>query len=98
MLGVGKPSGKGSAVPEFKGQWAEVCKEAIWLGKDFKDERDTHRQKRGKICRSVMTHWRSQGTKEERQAREQEAQLRKQAARVAREVKSFWMKINKVGA
>lgn len=102
LVGGGKVKsgggGKATATaPVYEGIWGEVCKEALWLGGDFVRERKEHIQSRRKLDKSLQAYFRNQGTKEERMAREQQQQLRRGAARLARDVKTFWHKINKVG-
>jgi hypothetical protein len=48
------------------------------------------------LGKAVLHYHKSLGTREERLAKEQQLQLRRIANRVARDVKGFWNKINKV--
>jgi E1A-binding protein p400 len=69
-----------------------------WMATDFEQERANHLRARRKMSKGVMTYFRTQGSREEKQLREQQERLKRVAHRVAREVKGFWKKINKVVA
>lgn len=73
-----------STVPErTDSHWDYLLKEMKWLSEDFEQERDRHLKSRRKVGKMVLTYFRQQGTKEERQAREQQLALRKIASKVS---------------
>lgn len=53
---------------------------------------------RRKQAKSVMLHFRGREARELKKAKEEQLSLRRGASRVAREVRAFWGKLNKVGA
>ena len=99
LLTGGKVPGK-STVPA-RGpdvHWDYLLKEMQWMATDFAQERASHLKLRRKTGKAVLTHFRTLGTREERAARAGQESLRRTANKVARQVKAFWHKINKVVA
>ena len=69
--------------------------EASWLGTDFSDEKNRHAKSRKKVVNGLISYFKSLESKEERAEKEAELQLRKISAKICKEVKGFWLKINK---
>lgn len=82
--------------PRAKVHWDHVLSEMTWLANDFKQERKWKMALAKKVSKQVMKYHQMQETRELRKLKEEEQQIRKIASGIAREVKRFWQKIEKV--
>ncbi|CAM9161632.1 unnamed protein product, partial [Choristocarpus tenellus] len=76
--------------------WDYLLKEMMWMADDFMQERKRHMSQRRKQAKSVVLHFRGREAREAKKIREEQAAVRRVASRVAREVRGFWAKLNKV--
>ena len=79
-----------------KVHWDHVLTEMAWLANDFKQERKWKMALAKKVSKQVMKYHQMLETREQRKRKEEENQIRKVASGIAREVKRFWQKIEKV--
>ena len=93
-------AGGKSTVPPKAGDvhWDFLLKEMQWMATDFEQERASHLRQRKKCGKAVVSYFEKQGSREERLVREEQERRRRVAGRIAREVKGFWKKVNKVVA
>lgn len=82
--------------PRVKVHWDHVLAEMAWLANDFKQERKWKMALAKKVSKQVMRYHQMQETREQRKLKEEEQHIRKVASGIAREVKKFWQKIEKV--
>ncbi|KAG5190683.1 SNF2 family N-terminal domain-containing protein, partial [Tribonema minus] len=78
--------------------WNSLLKEMLWMSEDFTKEKARHRGFQRKLSKSVQLYFNNAEAREARREREQLAAERRAAARVAREVRHFWGKLNRVVA
>ncbi|CAM9470429.1 unnamed protein product, partial [Discosporangium mesarthrocarpum] len=81
---------------EPKGHWSHLLMEMSWMSEDFKRERKQHTSQSKKTARSALHHYEGRGAREAKRIKEEQLALRRTASRVAREVRGFWAKLNKV--
>ncbi len=82
--------------PRSKVHWDYILAEMAWLANDFKQERKWKAALAKKVSKQVMKYHHMQETREQRKVKEEEQQLRRVASGIAREVKKFWQKVEKV--
>lgn len=82
--------------PRVKVHWDHVLAEMAWLANDFKQERKWKMALAKKVSKQVLRYHQIQETRELRKIKEEEQHIRKVASGIAREVKKFWQKIEKV--
>jgi E1A-binding protein p400 len=75
-----------------------MAKEMAWMSADFENERKRHVAHARKRGRQLLAHFKSRESAGARHAKDEQLLLRKLAAKQARDVKSFWGKINKIVA
>ncbi|CAN0253225.1 unnamed protein product, partial [Ectocarpus fasciculatus] len=68
----------------------------MWMADDFQQERKRHMVARKKQARSVLLHFRGHEARKAKKAKEEQLALRRGASKVARDVRAFWGKLNKV--
>ena len=76
--------------------WDFVLKEVGWLAADFQKERARHLARAKKLVRSVETYHRGKDARREKKAKEEAQQVRRIASRMSKEVRRFWMKIDRI--
>ena len=91
-----KPLVKAAEPERREAHWDFVLKEMMWMAADFETERKRHTNMLRQRSKQVLMHWRHKETEERRKTKEVQLELRKRAARAAREVRTFWAKIDKV--
>ncbi|GAA0144325.1 hypothetical protein LIER_04807 [Lithospermum erythrorhizon] len=79
-----------------KTHWDHVLKEMAWLSKDFESERKWKLAQAKKVAIRATKGMVDQATKGERRVKEEEQRLRKVALNISKDVKKFWMKIEKL--
>ncbi|XP_030457825.2 protein PHOTOPERIOD-INDEPENDENT EARLY FLOWERING 1 isoform X6 [Syzygium oleosum] len=79
-----------------KSHWDHVLEEMIWLSKDFESERKWKLAQAKKVAIRASKGMLDQATREERKMKEEEQKLRKVALNISKDVKKFWMKIEKL--
>lgn len=82
--------------PRAKVHWDHVLAEMAWLANDFKQERKWKMALAKKVSKQVLKYHHMLETREMRKRKEEEQHLRKIASGIAKEVKKFWQKIEKV--
>ncbi|XP_073107085.1 protein PHOTOPERIOD-INDEPENDENT EARLY FLOWERING 1 isoform X5 [Elaeis guineensis] len=82
--------------PRPKTHWDHVLEEMVWLSKDFESERKWKLAQAKKVAarasKSVLDH----ATRGEKKVKEEEQRLRKVALNISKDVKKFWLKIEKL--
>ncbi|KAH7651995.1 DNA helicase protein [Dioscorea alata] len=82
--------------PRPKAHWDHVLEEMVWLSKDFESERKWKLTQAKKVAvrasKSILEH----ATRGEKKVKEEEQRMRKVAANISKDVKKFWMKIEKL--
>ncbi|CAN0483630.1 unnamed protein product, partial [Scytosiphon promiscuus] len=68
----------------------------MWMADDFQQERKRHMSSRKKQARSIMLHFRGHEARKAKKAKEEQLALRRGASKIARDVRAFWGKLNKV--
>lgn len=79
-----------------KTHWDHVLEEMVWLSKDFESERKWKLAQARKVALRASKGMLDQATKGEKKMREEEQRLRKVALNISKDVKKFWMKIEKL--
>ncbi|XP_022940291.1 protein PHOTOPERIOD-INDEPENDENT EARLY FLOWERING 1 [Cucurbita moschata] len=79
-----------------KTHWDHVLEEMVWLSKDFESERKWKLAQAKKVALRASKGMIDQATREERKLKEEEQRLRKLALNISKDVKKFWMKIEKL--
>ena len=83
-------------IPKKDVQWDFLMKEMMWLAADFQSERKRQISKGKKIAGAVRQFHNTKETRRLRELAEAEARRRRLAARLARDVKTWWTKIEKI--
>jgi len=79
-----------------KVHWDHVLAEMVWLAKEFDSERKWKFSMAKKIAQRANKSIVDQATKGERKQKEEEHRMRKVAANISKDVKKFWIKIEKL--
>ncbi|KAK8568847.1 hypothetical protein V6N13_106729 [Hibiscus sabdariffa] len=79
-----------------KTHWDHVLEEMIWLSKDFESERKWKLAQAKKVALRASKGMLDQATRGEKKLKEEEQRLRKVALNISKDVKKFWMKIEKL--
>ncbi|KAF2314573.1 hypothetical protein GH714_027718 [Hevea brasiliensis] len=79
-----------------KTHWDHVLEEMIWLSKDFESERKWKLAQAKKVALRASKGMLDQATREEKKLKEGEQRLRKVALNISKDVKKFWIKIEKL--
>ncbi|XP_078444362.1 SNF2 domain-containing protein / helicase domain-containing protein isoform X2 [Wolffia australiana] len=82
--------------PRRKTHWDYVLEEMVWLSKDFESERKWKLSQAKKVAVRVIKNTLDPATKEEKKFKEEEQRLKKLASNIAKDVKKFWIKIEKL--
>ncbi|KAG0455303.1 hypothetical protein HPP92_024595 [Vanilla planifolia] len=82
--------------PRPKVHWDHVIEEMVWLAKDFESERKWKLSQAKKVAIRASKSIVDQALKGERKVKEEEQRMRKIALNISKEVKKFWMKIEKL--
>ncbi len=76
--------------------WDNVMKEMAWLAADFSREKNAHSMSRKKVTRMVVSYHTTLESKKAKKAKEEVLDLRKRANRMAKDVRKFWLKIDRI--
>ncbi|KAF5731979.1 hypothetical protein HS088_TW18G00666 [Tripterygium wilfordii] len=79
-----------------KTHWDHVLEEMLWLSKDFESERKWKLAQAKKVALRASKGMLDQATRGEKKLKEEELRLRKIALNISKDVKKFWMKIEKL--
>ncbi|KAI3951577.1 hypothetical protein MKX01_018693 [Papaver californicum] len=79
-----------------KTHWDHVLDEMVWLSKDFESERKWKLAQAKKVAIRASKGMLDQATRGEKKMKEEEQKLRKVALNISKDVKKFWMKIEKL--
>ncbi|CAN6689036.1 unnamed protein product [Malus baccata var. baccata] len=79
-----------------KAHWDHVLEEMIWLSKDFESERKWKLAQAKKVALRASKGMLDQATRGERKLKEEEQRLKKIAVNISKDVKKFWLKIEKL--
>ncbi|XP_010557228.1 PREDICTED: protein PHOTOPERIOD-INDEPENDENT EARLY FLOWERING 1 isoform X2 [Tarenaya hassleriana] len=79
-----------------KTHWDHVLEEMAWLSKDFESERKWKLAQAKKVALRASKGTVDQATREEKKLKEEEQRLRKVALNISKDIKKFWMKIEKL--
>ncbi|XWS42985.1 hypothetical protein CRYUN_Cryun16bG0061300 [Craigia yunnanensis] len=79
-----------------KTHWDHVLEEMVWLSKDFESERKWKLAQAKKVVLRASKGMLDQATRGEKKLKEEEQRLRKVALNISKDVKKFWMKIEKL--
>lgn len=82
--------------PRPKTHWDHVLEEMVWLSKDFESERKWKLAQAKKVAIRASKSVLDQATRGEKKVKEEEQRLRKVALNISKDVKKFWMKIEKL--
>ncbi|PPS01632.1 hypothetical protein GOBAR_AA19014 [Gossypium barbadense] len=81
-----------------KTHWDHVLEEMVWLSKDFESERKWKLAQAKKVALRASKGMLDQATRGEKKLKEEEQRLRKVALNISKDVKKFWMKIEKLAS
>lgn len=79
-----------------KAHWDHVLEEMVWLSKDFESERKWKLAQAKKVALRASKGMLDQATRGEKKLKEEEQRLRKVALNISKDVKKFWLKIEKL--
>ena len=79
-----------------KTHWDHVLDEMVWLSKDFESERKWKLAQAKKVALRASKGMLDQATRGEKRVKEEEQRLRKVALTISKDVKKFWIKIEKL--
>ncbi|CAI9097423.1 OLC1v1033851C2 [Oldenlandia corymbosa var. corymbosa] len=79
-----------------KTHWDHVLEEMVWLSKDFESERKWKLAQAKKVATRASKGMLDQATRGEKRVKEEEHRLRKVALNICKDVKKFWLKIEKL--
>merc|ERR1712238_158326 len=85
-------------IPKRDVHWDFVMKEMMWLGADFKGERKRQNAAAKKLAYSVQKFHETKEKRRLRQLQQAEMKRKKLAAKMSRDVKGWWIKLEKVVA
>ncbi|KAB5574368.1 hypothetical protein DKX38_001562 [Salix brachista] len=79
-----------------KTHWDHVLEEMVWLSKDFESERKWKLAQAKKVALRASKGMLDQATRGEKKLKEEEQRVRKVALNISKDVKKFWVKIEKL--
>ncbi|XP_062112226.1 protein PHOTOPERIOD-INDEPENDENT EARLY FLOWERING 1 isoform X3 [Humulus lupulus] len=79
-----------------KTHWDHVLEEMVWLSKDFESERKWKLSQAKKVALRASKGMLDQATRGEKKLKEEEQRLKKVALNISKDVKKFWLKIEKL--
>ncbi|PRQ30525.1 putative DNA helicase chromatin remodeling SNF2 family [Rosa chinensis] len=79
-----------------KAHWDHVLEEMIWLSKDFESERKWKLAQAKKVALRASKGMLDQATRGEKKMKEEEQRMKKVALNISKDVKKFWLKIEKL--
>ncbi|KAF9602898.1 hypothetical protein IFM89_032638 [Coptis chinensis] len=79
-----------------KAHWDHVLEEMLWLSKDFEAERKWKLALAKKVAIRASKNALDPATRGEKKVKEEEQRLRKVALNISKDVKKFWIKIEKL--
>ncbi|XP_058207569.1 protein PHOTOPERIOD-INDEPENDENT EARLY FLOWERING 1 isoform X1 [Rhododendron vialii] len=79
-----------------KTHWDHVLEEMVWLSKDFESERKWKLAQAKKVAIRASKGMLDPATRGEKRVKEEEQRLRKVALNISKDVKKFWLKIEKL--
>ncbi|KAF3442635.1 hypothetical protein FNV43_RR16551 [Rhamnella rubrinervis] len=79
-----------------KAHWDHVLEEMVWLSKDFESERKWKLNQAKKVALRASKGMLDQATRGEKKMKEEEQRLKKVALNISKDVKKFWLKIEKL--
>lgn len=79
-----------------KTHWDHVLEEMVWLSKDFESERKWKLAQAKKVAIRASKGMLDQATRGEKRVKEEEQRLRKVALNISKDIKKFWLKIEKL--
>jgi hypothetical protein len=91
-----KPQPKSKEPSRSKPHWDFVLEEMTWLAKDFERERKWKLGQAKKVALRVSRSKLDFEAREIRHQKEEEQRVRRVASGIAKEVKKFWMKVEKL--
>ncbi|CAK9228992.1 unnamed protein product [Sphagnum troendelagicum] len=91
-----KPQPKSKEPSRSKPHWDFVLEEMTWLAKDFERERKWKLAQAKKVALRVSRSKLDFEAREIRHQKEEEQRVRRVASGIAKEVKKFWMKVEKL--
>lgn len=87
---------RGKEPSRLKTHWDYVLEEMAWLSKDFESERKMKLSQAKKMAVKVCKSGLSTESKGQRRQKEEEQRIRRLASNIAKDVKKFWTKIEKL--
>ncbi|KAK6941913.1 SNF2, N-terminal [Dillenia turbinata] len=81
-----------------KTHWDHVLEEMVWLSKDFEAERKWKLSQAKKVALRASKGMLDQATRGEKRLKEEEHRMRKVALNISKDVKKFWLKIEKLAS
>eukprot|EP01038_Epipyxis_sp_PR26KG_P011354 gene11354-15225_t len=78
--------------------WDNLLQEMNWLANDFQLERQRHIASAKKIVRAVELYHKNKEVKKAKKGKDEIINLRRVSSKISRDVRNFWLKINKVVA
>ncbi|CAL9186309.1 protein PHOTOPERIOD-INDEPENDENT EARLY FLOWERING 1-like isoform X1 [Musa acuminata AAA Group] len=82
--------------PRPKTHWDHVIEEMVWLSKDFESERKWKLAQAKKVAIRASKSVLDYATRGEKKVKEEEQRLKKVALNISKDVKKFWIKIEKL--
>ncbi|GLJ18606.1 hypothetical protein SUGI_0331380 [Cryptomeria japonica] len=82
--------------PRPKSHWDHVLEEMAWLAKDFEAERKWKLSQAKRVAIRVSKSGLDQASRGEKRLKEEEQRSRRLASNIAKDVRKFWMKIEKL--
>ncbi|KAG2686940.1 hypothetical protein I3760_09G030300 [Carya illinoinensis] len=79
-----------------KTHWDHVLEEMVWLSKDFESERKWKLTQAKRVALRASKGMLDQATRGEKKMKEEEQRLRKVALNISKDVRKFWIKIEKL--
>ena len=79
-----------------KAHWDYLLEEMVWLATDFAQERKWKKAAAKKCARMIQKYFQEKELSSQRAEKAQEHQLRRIASFIAKEVRSFWINVEKV--
>lgn len=76
--------------------WDHVLEEMVWLAKDFESERKWKLAHAKRVALRVSRSGLDQASRGEKRLKEEEQRTRRLASNIAKDVRKFWMKIEKL--
>ncbi|XP_063359970.1 helicase domino, partial [Cydia amplana] len=82
--------------PRPKTHWDYLLEEMAWLAQDFAHERKWKKQAAKKCARAVQKYFQDKAAAAQKAEKAQELQLRRIAAFAAKEIRTFWLNVEKL--